>query len=432
MTLVIQGGTVVDPSQDIEEKIDLLIEDGRIAGLGRIPPARSRDVIDASGWVAAPGFIDMHVHLREPGQEEKETIATGCRAAAAGGFTSIMCMPNTDPVNDSPEITRFILQQARRERGVNVFPCGAVTRGQKGEQLTDMEALVEAGAVAVSDDGHPVWNDQLMRKALLRVGNLDVVVVDHCENRELAAGGCINEGAVSRRLGLPGLSRAAEELDVARDVVLSRLTGGRVHIAHLSTRESLQWVRDAKARGVPVTCEVTPHHFLLTEEAVGQGDANFKMNPPLREQADVDALLEGLADGAVDCIATDHAPHTAADKAPPFERAANGIIGMETAVPLAWEFLVRRGIVSIRRLVELFSVNPSRILKLGRGTLAEGSPADVTLIDPKRRVRIDSSRFESKSRNCPFDGWELRGAPMMTIVDGRVVYRRERNQSFER
>ncbi len=425
MTLLIRGGTVIDPSRDYERKADLLIERGKVADLGKISARKSWDVLEVPGCLVAPGFVDMHVHLREPGREDKETIASGCRAAVAAGFTGIMCMPNTDPVNDCEAVTRFILEKARKANLAHVYPAGAITKGSRGQQLAEIGEMVKAGAVAITDDGNPVENDQIMRRALEYSRIFNIPVVDHCENRDLAAGGCMNEGSVSTRLGIPGMSRAAEEMDVARDIVLGRITGGRVHIAHLSTRESLRWVRQAKAEGLAVTCEVTPHHFVLTDRDIGDYDTNCKMNPPLREPEDVEALLEGLADGAVDCIATDHAPHTALEKETTFEDAANGIIGMESAIPLAWEYLVRRRGLPHRRLVELFSVNPNRILELGRGTLEPGSIADITVIDPDREITLDVQHWKSKSRNSPFHGWTLHGAPVATLVRGRPVFRRQ-------
>ena len=413
--MLLKGGTIVDPSQKLKRKLDLLVDKGKIARLGKIQAKKSWEVI----------FIDMHVHLREPGREDKETILSGCRAAAAGGFTSISCMPNTDPVNDSEAITRYIVERARQAGLVNVFPAGAITKGLKGEELAEIGEMVKAGAVAITDDGHPVENNQMMRRALEYAKIFDIPVVDHCEDRQLAAGGHMNEGEVSTRLGLYGVSRAAEELDVARDMILGRITGGRIHIAHLSTRESLFWVRQAKRQGVKMTCEVTPHHFILTDADVKNYDTNFKMYPPLRAQSDVKGILKGLSDGTIDCIATDHAPHTSLEKETPFQEAANGVIGMETAVSLSWEFLVRRKVVSISRLVELFSTNPNRILKLGRGTLEEGAIADITVIDPNLETVVDVNQFRSKSRNCPFEGWELHGAPVMTIVRGKTVFQRE-------
>ncbi|MGH9338995.1 MAG: dihydroorotase [Acidobacteriota bacterium] len=422
MTLLVAGGRIVDPSQRLEKKADLLIEKGKIAGLGKVQAKKSWTVLDARNLLVFPGFIDMHVHLREPGREDKETILTGSWAAAGGGFTSVMCMPNTTPVNDSEAITQFILERAREAGLVNVFPAGAITKGSRGEELAEIGEMVKAGIVAITDDGHPVENNQIMRRALEYARIFDIPVVDHCEDHSLAAGGCMNEGSASTRLGLPGMSRTAEELHVARDIMLSRLTGGRVHIAHISSRESLERVREGKAEGVAVTCEVTPHHFILSDENVEGYNTNCKMNPPLRTPEDVEAMLEGLADGTIDCIATDHAPHTALEKETTFEEAANGIIGMETAIPLAWDYLVRRDRIPVSRLAELFSVNPSRILGLKRGSLRESSIADVTVIDPNRALTVDVSKFKSKSRNCPFHGWTLQGAPVMTIVRGKVVF----------
>ena len=423
MTLLLKGGTVVDPSQDLDGvELDLLIEGGSIADLGHIESRPEWKVVDVRNLVVAPGFIDMHVHLREPGREDKETIESGSKAAAAGGFTSIMCMPNTQPVNDNASITRYIIEKSRQFNLTNVHPCGAISKGSLGKELAEIGEMVKAGAVAISDDGSPVENPQLMRRALEYSRIFDIPVVDHCENPALAASGCMNEGPTATRLGLPGMSRTAEELDVVRDVILARVTGGRAHIAHLSTAESLDWIRQARRREIQVTCEVTPHHFILKDENIKSYDTNYKMNPPLRETRDVQAMLEGLRDGSIDCIATDHAPHTELEKDTTFSEAANGIIGMECAISLAWEFLIKKEIVSVSRLVELFSVNPSRILGLGRGTLKAGSMADITVIDPNRQVTVDVSSFQSKSRNSPFDGWKLQGAPVMTIVSGKIVH----------
>lgn len=422
MTILLQGATIVDPSQDLNRKTDLLIEKGKVARLGKIKPQKSWKVIDLSGKVVMPGLIDMHVHLREPGREDKETIRTGTHAAAAGGFTSVACMPNTSPVNDCEAITRFIREKAREAGFSNVFPVGAVTKHSKGEELAEIGEMVQAGAVAISDDGRPIQNNQIMRRALEYVKVFDIPILDHCEDIPLAAKGSMNESSVSTELGLRGLNRAAEEVHVARDLMLSRFTGSRVHICHLSTRESLDWVREGKEKGVKITCEVTPHHYLLTDEEVRTYDTNFKMNPPLRTKDDVEAMLEGLADGTIDCIATDHAPHNVLDKETTFEDAANGIIGLESAVPLTCEHLIRTERISLTRMAELMSVNPSLILKLNRGTLVEGAIADVTVIDLDREVTIDPSKFKSKARNCPFSGWECHGAPVMTIVRGRVVW----------
>ena len=425
MTLLLTGGTIVDPSQKMEKRLDLLVEKGRVAGLGKINPKKSWQIIDVPKCVVAPGFIDMHVHLREPGREDKETILSGSQAAAAGGFTSIACMPNTQPVNDSEAITRFILERAGRAGLVNVFPVGAITKGLQGKELAEIGEMVKAGVVAITDDGNPVENNQIMRRALEYAKIFDIPVVDHCEDRHLAAAGHMNESGMSTRMGVRGISRAAEELDIVRDTILSRITGGRVHIAHISTRESLAWVGQAKKQGIAVTCEVTPHHFILSDTDIKNYDTNFKMYPPLRTASDVKAMLKGLSDGSIDCIATDHAPHTRLEKETTFEEAANGVIGVETAVPLAWEFLIRPKIVSVSRLVELFSTNPDRILKLGRGTLKEGAIADITVIEPDCEIIVDVKKFRSKSRNSPFDGWRLQGAPVMTIVNGKIIFRHE-------
>ena len=324
MTLLLQGGTIVDPSQKIEKRLDLLVEKGRVAALGKIKPKKSWEVVDVSKCVVAPGFIDMHVHLREPGREDKETILSGSQAAAAGGFTSIACMPNTEPVNDCEAITRFILERAGRAGLVNVFPAGAITKGLEGKELAEIGEMVKAGVVAITDDGNPVEDNQIMRRALEYSKIFDVPVVDHCEDRDLAAAGHMNEGGVSTRLGVRGISRAAEELDVARDTILSRITGGRIHIAHISTQESVAWVRQAKKQGIAITCEVTPHHFTLSDADITNYDTHFKMYPPLRAASDVKAMLKGLSDGTIDCIATDHAPHTRLEKEMTFEEAANG------------------------------------------------------------------------------------------------------------
>jgi dihydroorotase len=422
MTILLKGGKVVDPSQGLCKRADLLIEKGKIAGLGKIQSKKSWRIFDVKGWVVAPGFIDMHVHLREPGREDKETIETGCRAAVAGGFTSVACMPNTTPVNDCEAISRFILEKAHDVNLANVFPVGAITKGSRGKELAEIGEMHKVGVVGISDDGMPVQNNQIMRRALEYAKIFGIPVLDHCEDLSLAAGGAMNEGSVSTELGLRGHNRAAEELHVARDVILSRLTGSPIHICHISTKESLNWVRRAKEEGLKVTCEVTPHHFGLSEEAVRTYDPNFKMNPPLRSQSDIDAILEGLCDGTIDCIATDHAPHTRIEKEVPYEAAANGVVGLESAVPLVWDLLVHKEVVSLPRTVELLSVNPNKILSLNRGTLAEGSVADVTVVDPNKEVVIDVSKFKSKGRNCPFNGWKLKGGPAMTLVRGRVVW----------
>jgi len=425
MTVLLQGGKVVDPTQGIEKQADLLIRGGKIAGIGKIKPMKSWKIVDVKEKTVVPGLIDMHVHLREPGREDKETIETGCRAAVAGGFTSVACMANTDPVNDCEAITRFIVNRAREVGLANIFPVGAVTKGLQGKELAEIGEMVRAGAVAVSDDGRPVQNNQIMRRVLEYSKIFGIPVLDHCEDLDLAARGVMNESTVSTQLGLRGINNAAEELHVVRDMILSRLTGARVHICHISARESIEWVREAKARDLAVTCEATPHHFVLNDENVRSFDTHFKMHPPLRTQEDVEAVLQALADGTIDCIVTDHAPHTRLEKEVTFEEAANGIIGLETSVPLVVEFLLRKEVIGLSRMVELMSVNPARILGIDRGTLEEGAVADVTILDLERAVTIRADTFQSKSRNCPFDGWELHGASVMTIVGGRMVWQAE-------
>jgi dihydroorotase len=366
----------------------------------------------------------MHVHLREPGQEYKETIATGAAAAVAGGWASVCAMPNTDPINDSPAVTRFIIEQAERAQSANVFPIGSITKGSKGTELSEMGEMKAAGIVAISDDGRPVPSAGMMRRAMEYARGFGLTVVDHCEDKTLAAGGSMHEGHWSLLLGLRGIPAAAEEMDAVRDCALAELTGARVHLAHVSTRGALEAVRRAKDAGLGVTCEVAPHHWALTDAAVEGYDTNTKMNPPLRSQEHVEAILEGLRDGTIDAIATDHAPHHADEKALEYDQAPFGITGLETGVGLALDRLVHEGTISLERLVELCSVNPARIFNLtDRGTLRKGACADVTILDPDLAWTFDASRSKSKSRNTPFDGWTLRGAAVATIVSGRVVYR---------
>lgn len=423
--LLVRGGRVVDPGAGIDATLDVLLADGKVEKLGKRLPARGATAVDARGLVVCPGFIDIHTHLREPGREDKETIASGTRAAAAGGFTAVCAMPNTSPVNDSAGITRAILEKAKAEGAVRVYPIGAITRGQQGEELAELGDLREAGCVAVSDDGKPVASARMMRRALEYAQAFGLVVIDHCEEPTLAEKACMNEGPVATLLGLRGAPAAGEAIMVERNVLLAELTGGRVHIAHLSAAASVDAVRRGKARGVKVTAEVTPHHLFLTDAAVRETgyDTNTKMNPPLRSEADRAAVVAGLRDGTIDCIATDHAPHTVDDKQVEYDQAAFGIVGLETAVPLCLDRLVHAGLVDLRQLVALLSTNPARVLGLPGGTLAPGSPADLTLLDLAKRRTVDPTRFQSLSRNTPFAGLALRGWPAMTIVGGKVAWK---------
>ena len=423
MRLVIAGGTVVDPQEAREARLDLLVEDGAIRDMGTPGAfaAVEADRIDASGCVVAPGLIDMHVHLREPGYEYKETVLTGTRAAVAGGFTGVACMANTNPVNDSAAVTRFIREQARVAGLARVFPIGALSKGLRGEELADIGDMIDAGAVAISDDGRPVMDANLMRRALEYCSMFDVPISVHEEDLHLSAGGSMNEGPTALRLGLRGVPAAAEDVMVARDVALARLTRGRVHIAHVSTRGAVEEVRRAKADGLAVTTEVTPHHFTLTEEAVGAYDTNAKMSPPLRLAEDVAALQEGLLDGTIDAIATDHAPHHRDEKAVEFHCAAHGVTGLETALPLTLH-LVRAGVLTLPQAIRKLTLNPARILGLDFGRLAPGAAADVTIFDPAAAWRVDPQASHSRSRNTPFAGWEMTGKVVRTLVAGCTVH----------
>src|SRR5262245_27898001 len=422
MTTLIRNGRVLDPANDQDAVADILIDGGVIKQVGpSLTAADGVEVIDASGKVVCPGFIDIHTHLREPGYEYKETVATGTRAAAAGGFTAVCCMANTNPVNDNGSITEYILERARVEGAVRVYPIGAVTRGLRGEELAELAELAETGCVAFSDDGRCVMNAALYRRAMEYTLPFGTPLISHAEDHALSHGGAMNEGVVSTELGLPGAPAAAEDAMVARDIILAELTGAHVHIAHVSTAGAVRLVRDAKARGVRVTAEVTPHHLVLTEEAVREFDPNTKMNPPLRTKRDTEALLEGLADGTIDCIATDHAPHALSEKEGEYDRAAFGVVGLETAVAVLLDRLVRPGLVSLDTLVARLSRDPARLLNLTGGTLSPGARADITILDLERELTVDPSRFQSKSRNTPFAGWRLRGGPWMTIVGGKRV-----------
>ncbi len=423
--LLLKGGRVVDPARKVDAVLDVLLADDTVEAVGaRISP-RGAQVLDMKGLVVCPGFIDLHAHLREPGREDKETIATGTRAAAAGGFTAVCAMPNTEPVNDHAGITRLILEKARAEGAVRVYPIGAITRGSRGEELAEYGDLREAGCVAVSDDGRPVASARVMRRALEYANAFDLTVIDHCEEPSLADQAAMNEGPVSTFLGLRGAPAAGEAIMVERDVLLAELTGGKVHIAHTSAAASVDAVRRGKARGVRVTAEATPHHLLLIDQLVkdSEYDTATKMNPPLRAERDRQALLQGLREGTIDCIATDHAPHAVDDKKVEYDHAAFGIVGLETAVALCLDRLVGKGLLDLPHLVSLLSTNPARILALPGGTLAPGGPADVTVLDLSRKRQVEPARFESKGRNTPFAGWTLAGWPVMTIVGGRVAWK---------
>ena len=426
MKRLLKGGRVVDPVNGRDGVFDVLIDDRRIARVGRDLPADGATVVEIpSSLVLCPGLIDMHVHLREPGQEHKETVASGTAAAVAGGFAAVACMPNTSPVNDNAGVTGYILRKAEEAGLARVYPIGAVSRGQKGEQLADIAELREAGCVAITDDGRPVATALLMRRALEYAGMFGMSVIEHCEEQTLKSDGVAHEGFHASALGLRGIPGEAESIMALRDISLAELTGGTLHIAHMSARQTLDAVRYGKSRGVRVTCEVTPHHFVLTDERLGSPvpyDTNLKMNPPLREAADRDAMLKGLADGSIDVIATDHAPHHQDEKHVEFDRAPFGITGLETAVSLCFDRLVHTGVIALGRLIELLAVNPARLLNIPGGSLSEGAAADITILAPDLPVTVAARQMRSKSRNTPFDGWQLRGGVAATIVSGRAVY----------
>ena len=422
--LVIRGGRVVDPSRELDEAIDLLLADGVVAGIGpSLEAPEGTDELDASGLVVCPGLIDIHVHLREPGQEYKETVRTGTMAAAAGGFTAVASMANTDPVNDDAAVTELILSQARRAGFARVHPVGAVSKGMEGEELSEMGELIAAGAVAFSDDGLAVAHPELMRRALLYSRHFEVPLLQHAEDLRLTGPGVMHEGEWSTRLGLDGIPRSAEDVIIARDLLLLEDCGGRYHLQHTSTRRGVELVRRAKDRGLPATCEVTPHHLFLTDRGVADSgfSTDFKMKPPLRTESDRQALLEGLADGTIDCIASDHAPHHPDEKDVEFSTAPFGILGLETTVPLCLDRLVHGGVLGLSKVIELLSTAPARVLGVPGGTLAEGAPADVTLLDLDAEVTVDRRAQRSKSRNTPFHGWTLRGRAVGTVVGGRRI-----------
>ncbi|WHZ14906.1 MAG: Dihydroorotase [Nitrospira sp.] len=425
MAILIQGGLVIDPGR-FNGVADVLIEDGKISAVApALKAPAGTTVLQAAGRLVLPGFVDLHVHFREPGFEYKETIESGTAAAVAGGFTSVCAMPNTNPVNDNQSITEFMLDRAKAAGKAHLYPIGAITKGSEGKELAEIGDLRRAGCVAISDDGRPVMNSLVMRRAMEYARAFDVPVVDHCEDLHLSEGGCMNEGLVSTELGLPGIPSAAEDVMVARNVSLAELTGARLHLAHISTAGSVRMVREAKSRGLKVTAEACPHHFTLTEELTRGYNTHAKMNPPLRTWQDVQAIKEGLRDGTIDVIATDHAPHASQEKQQEFTEAPFGIVGLETALSLTLA-LVEEGVLTIESAVEKLATAPAKAFNLNAGTLAVGAPADVTIVDPQAQWDVDPSRFRSKSRNTPFAGWKVKGRVTTTIVSGRVVFELER------
>ncbi len=425
MNLLIKNGRVIDPSSGMDEITDVLIEKGLIKKIGANLESDGKfGQIDATGYVVAPGFIDMHVHLREPGQENKETIESGINAAAKGGFTSIACMPNTFPVNDNRSVTEYIIARAHEMESVNVFPIASISKGLEGVDITEMADLKEGGAKGFSDDGKCVMSADLIRKALEYTKMLDVPIIEHPEDHSISGDGQVNEGFISYKYGLRGMLSAAEEVIVARDIILQERVNSLLHLTHISTSGSVDLIRNAKKKGVNVTADVTPHHLLLTEKEITSFNPVFKMKPPLRTETDRQSMIEGINDGTLDAIASDHAPHTYDEKDSEFEYAPFGVIGLESSVSVIYDRLVKPGVVNIKKMIELFSVNPAKILKLnGRGTLKPGSYADVTIFNPKGRFEIDPEKFVSKAKNCPFRGWTGNGTIEYTITAGRIVYK---------
>lgn len=421
--LLIRNGRVMDPASGHDAIADLLLEGERIVSVGKDLDRRGADVFDASEMIVAPGFIDMHVHLREPGFEHSETIESGTNAAAAGGFTSVCCMPNTNPVNDSAMVTSYILERARRLNSVNVYPIGAITKGSLGEELANIGGMKQAGIVAISDDGKPVMNARVMRRAMEYAKAFHLPVINHCEDLHLSAGGDMHEGKQSVRLGLRGIPACSEDVMVARDILLAEVTGARYHVAHLSTKHAVEMAAFAKAKGLPVTCEVTPHHFVLADSDIHPYDSNYKMKPPLRAGEHVQACIDGIANGTVDALATDHAPHSGAEKMQEFERCPFGILGLETAIGLTLDRLVHPGLISLMKMIELYTTGPASILRLQRGRLTPGWPADVTIFSTHHKWTYQVKKSLSKSRNSPFDGREFTGGPIASIVRGAFQWR---------
>ncbi len=426
LKILIKGGRLIDPANGVDGPHDLLVDKGKIKQVSRPgqiaePQLEGAKIIDATGLIVSPGFLDMHVHFREPGHEYKETIATGCLSAVAGGFTGVAVMPNTNPVNDNRSVTELILAQSKANGGTHVYPIPAISRGLKGEQLTDMAELAEAGAIGFSDDGRPVTSNELMRRALEYSRMFDLPVIQHSEVLDLTAGGCMNEGPISTELGLKGMPTEAEDIMVYRDIALLPKTGGRLHVAHISSAGAVDLVRQAKAKGLSVTCEVAPHHFILTDESVRGFDTNTKMSPPLRANRDVEAVKEGMKDGTIDIIATDHAPHAELDKQVEYSCAAFGIVGLETALPLSMEMVAEK-IITLPSMIDMLTARPAKLFKLDKGNLAEGKDADITIFDPSAEYKIDITRFKSKSKNSPFDGRQVKGKIRYTIVKGKILF----------
>jgi dihydroorotase len=425
MSVLIKGGRIIDPARKADKIGNILIEKGKVksypADIKKLEKDSNIEIIDAAGKIVCPGLVDIHVHLREPGYEHKETIRTGCESAAAGGFTSIVCMPNTNPINDNASVTEYIMLKARTEGIVNVYPIGAITKGEKGETLAQIGEMYEAGCVGISDDGMPVMNSKVMRHAMEYVRAFGIPVLSHAEDLNLSGNGVMNEGRLSTFLGLSGIPAASEDVMVSRDITLAELTGTHLHVCHVSTAGSVRLIRDAKKRGVKVTAEATPHHFMLTETAIEEYDTNAKMKPPLRGESDREAVREGLKDGTIDVIATDHAPHSEDEKMVEFDLAPCGIVGLETALPLSLK-LIEEGVLTMEEMIGKLTFMPADIVNIEKGTLKVGAQADILIFDPSRKIKIDREKFRSKSKNTPYHGWELNGAVLYTLVNGAVVY----------